>query len=494
MTTKRSASASVGGLLILIVAACSMHSRYSEAAQPQAVPDNLAAHPAPAQPIAFSHKTHLSAGLHCDGCHANRDPGQQMGLPATQICMRCHVAIASDRPDIRKLTEYSRTKQPIDWVRVYKLTSEVNWSHRDHLRAGVECVACHGPVADLDQMAQLTSITAMASCISCHEARHVRRECNVCHNWPAAKLDVILFPSVAAAAVYVGLDRGDYARAGLDVGITETPDSSFLMSNLVNGRFQIAVALADNFVAYQQGQHATAHLPGRDVSMIMGLTKSSATLVARPDFTTIESLRNRRLGVDAPGTGLAFVLYRMLEDAGLSRDDYTILRTGSTQERAGALIRGEIDATMLTPEFARLAQAQGMRALAESKALFPSYMGATVAIERNWATRNGSAVEAFISATLSATQWLARAENQPALTELLGRHLQIPPEQLRQSVSGLIEGPSVIRDGRVDLSGLEAVLALRARYGRPTQPLGSPGDFLDLKYLDSARRRAGAQH
>ena len=302
------------------------------------------------------------------------------------------------------------------------------------------------------------------------------------------KLDVTLFPSVAAAAVYVGLERGDYARAGLDVGITETPDSAFLMSNLVNGRFQIAVALADNFVAYQQGQHATAHLPGRDVSMIMGLAKSSAALVARPDFRSVESLRRRTVGVDAPGTGLAFVLYRMLEDAGLSRDDYTVLRAGSTQERARSLIRGEIDATMLSPEFARQALAGGMRALADSKTLFPSYMGATVAIERNWASQNRSAIEAFISATLSATQWLVRAENQPALTELLSRHLQIPPEQLRQALSELIEGHSLIRDGRVDLSGLGAVLALRARYGRPAQPPAAPGAFLDLKYLDSVTK------
>jgi ABC-type nitrate/sulfonate/bicarbonate transport system substrate-binding protein len=302
------------------------------------------------------------------------------------------------------------------------------------------------------------------------------------------KLDVILFPSVAAAAVYVGLERGDYTRAGLEVGITATPDSAFLMGNLVNGRFQIAVALADNFVAYQQGQHATAHSPGRDVSIVMGLAKSSAALVARPDCTTVESLRRRKVGVDAPGTGLAFVLYRMLEDAGLSRDDYTVLRAGSTQERARALIRGEFDATLLSPEFARQAQASGMRALADSKALFPSYMGATVAIERNWADQNRSAVEAFISATLSATQWLVRPENQPALTELLSRHLQIPPEQLRQALSELIGGHSLIRDGRVDLPGLGAVLALRARYGRPAQPPAAPGDFLDLKYLDSNSR------
>lgn len=308
-----------------------------------------------------------------------------------------------------------------------------------------------------------------------------------------ARLDVVLFPSVAAAAVYVGLDRGYYARAGLDVSITETPDSSFLMSSLVDGRFQVAVALADNFVAYQLGQHATAHLPGRDVSMIMGLSRSSAALVARPDFTSVGSLRNRTLGVDAPATGLAFLLYRMLENAGLSHDDYRVVRAGSTQARTRALIRGKIDATMLTPEFARQAQAHGMRTLANSKALFPSYMGAAVAVERDWAAQHRSSVEAFIAATLSATRWLTQPENRPELTELLGPRLRIPADELRQSLAGLIEGQALIRDGRIDLSGFDAVLALRARYARPARPLAAPGDFLDLKYLGAARLRSGAQ-
>lgn len=303
----------------------------------------------------------------------------------------------------------------------------------------------------------------------------------------ATKLGIILFPSAAAAAVYVGVDRGYYARAGLNVSITETPDSSFLMSNLVAGRFQIAVALADNFVAYQLGQHATVHLPGRDVSIIMGLSRSSAALVARPDFTSVASLRNRMLGVDAPGSGLAFVLYRMLEEAGLSHNDYKLVRAGSTQERALALIRGEIDATMLTPEFARQARAHGMHPLADSKALFPSYMGATAAVARTWATRHPLAIEEFISATLAATRWLTQPENRPALTEVLSRRLRVPPAQVRQSLNGLIEGQALIRDGRVDLSGLDAVLALRARYGRPARPPAAPGDFLDLKYLNSAR-------
>jgi ABC-type nitrate/sulfonate/bicarbonate transport system substrate-binding protein len=301
------------------------------------------------------------------------------------------------------------------------------------------------------------------------------------------RLDVILFPSAAAAAVYVGVDRGDYARAGLEVRLTATPDSPFLISNLVSGRFQMAVALADNFIAYQQGQHAAAYVAGRDLSMIMGLAKSSATLVARTGFPSVASLRNSAIGVDAPGTGLAFVLYRMLEDAGLPRGDYTLLCAGSTLERSRALSRGEIDATALTPEFAQDAQSRGMYALAHSDALLPSYMGMTVAVDKSWAAQNRAALETFICATLSATQWLTQPENQLAATEILSRNLQIPPEQIAQSFSGLIRGQSLIRDGRIDAAGIDAVIALRARYGRPVRPVAPAAQFVDLTYLLGAR-------
>jgi hypothetical protein len=39
-----------------------------------AVRENPAPHPAPEQPLPFSHKTHVSMGLQCMFCHANPAP------------------------------------------------------------------------------------------------------------------------------------------------------------------------------------------------------------------------------------------------------------------------------------------------------------------------------------------------------------------------------------------------------------------------------------
>ena len=146
---------------------------------------NLAPHPAPEQPLPYSHKTHVGMGLACPVCHINPEPGKEMTFPNTAICMSCHMTVVADRPAIQKLAEYAHSKQAIPWVRVYKLLPGVTWSHRKHLEAGVPCETCHGVVGNLEVMSEITAITGMASCISCHQARRVSAACNVCHAWPA---------------------------------------------------------------------------------------------------------------------------------------------------------------------------------------------------------------------------------------------------------------------------------------------------------------------
>jgi hypothetical protein len=150
------------------------------------VPENISEHAAPAQPLPFSHKTHVTRGLQCRQCHTNPEPGNQMTFPAVATCMGCHNNVAKDKPAIMKLAEFAKSGQPIPWVRVYQVTPGVNWNHRKHLQAGLQCANCHGQVGQLDQMAQTTAVTSMASCISCHQAHNANTVCQTCHAWPAS--------------------------------------------------------------------------------------------------------------------------------------------------------------------------------------------------------------------------------------------------------------------------------------------------------------------
>ena len=156
-------------------------------AQParQEVRTNIVTPPAPEQPLPYSHKIHVAQGLQCRMCHTNPDPGTQMTFPATSICMSCHTKVASDRPAIRKMAEYARSKEPIPWRRVYQITAGVTWSHRNHLQAGMQCVMCHGDVGQLDVMAETTAVPVMAACISCHQVHNAKTSCATCHSWPS---------------------------------------------------------------------------------------------------------------------------------------------------------------------------------------------------------------------------------------------------------------------------------------------------------------------
>lgn len=133
------------------------------------------------QPLPFSHKTHLSAGLQCKTCHRNPDPGEMMTFPATSICMGCHQSVKKESPAIQKLAEAAKNNTRIPWVRVYKLPGYVFFNHRFHVDGGVTCETCHGPVREREVMTEEVKHD-MGSCMSCHTAMKVSNDCTFCHD------------------------------------------------------------------------------------------------------------------------------------------------------------------------------------------------------------------------------------------------------------------------------------------------------------------------
>jgi Cytochrome c7 and related cytochrome c len=167
--------------LVLFAAAIAAQEAATLPAAKAMVPDNPSEHPAPAQPIPYSHKKHLAFGLECKKCHTNPEPAKLMTFPATSTCMECHVTIAKDKPAIQKLAEYAKSKQAVPWVRVYTVLPGVAWNHRVHLEAGVKCETCHGQVREMEAMSEVTSVTTMYSCLNCHELNKAKTACDTCH-------------------------------------------------------------------------------------------------------------------------------------------------------------------------------------------------------------------------------------------------------------------------------------------------------------------------
>jgi hypothetical protein len=170
------------GLLIVVPSAA------QQSDQILAVKANVVTRAAPAQPLPFSHKKHVDLGLVCQMCHTNPEPRSQMTYPATETCMSCHAAVATDTPAIESLHSFSASGDEIPWVRVYAVTPGVIWGHKAHLDAGAQCETCHGDISQAEAVSETTSVLAMATCISCHQALEAASECVTCHAWPTDQL------------------------------------------------------------------------------------------------------------------------------------------------------------------------------------------------------------------------------------------------------------------------------------------------------------------
>ena len=134
----------------------------------------------------------------CNDCHEPSRNGSTLAMPQAAKCMLCHAAIATDKPDIKRIADAVRNNQVLQWIRVYRLPSFVTFSHKTHTSAGAQCEDCHGPVAQRDAIA-LEKDISMGGCISCHTQKNAPTGCDTCHQLnsthlqsPAATSDAAL--------------------------------------------------------------------------------------------------------------------------------------------------------------------------------------------------------------------------------------------------------------------------------------------------------------
>ena len=137
--------------------------------------------PAESQPIAFPHPVHVEQlGLSCTFCHESAERGPHAGVPAVSKCVSCHQAIATDHPEIKKLLGYQQRGEPIHWQRIHDLPDFIYFSHKRHVKSGLDCSACHGAVEKMPEV-QLVRSLKMGWCLSCHRSRGASFDCATCH-------------------------------------------------------------------------------------------------------------------------------------------------------------------------------------------------------------------------------------------------------------------------------------------------------------------------
>jgi ABC-type nitrate/sulfonate/bicarbonate transport system substrate-binding protein len=302
----------------------------------------------------------------------------------------------------------------------------------------------------------------------------------------AAPLEVITFPGTGSIIHFIGDDKGFYDDAGIEVNVTGTPNSVYQMTNFHAGKYDIASTAIDNIVAYTEGQ-GPAELSGEpDFAVIMGGAQIELPFIVAGDINSYDDLKGRSIALDALSTGFAFILYRMLDNAGLTRDDYSLASVGGTNKRWDSIKAGEHAGALLNDPYSKFAIDAGFRQLDSSVDVLDHYQAGIFAVRRGWARENEDRLLAFMSAHLKILDWFLDPANRDESVEIMARNL---PDIGDAAAAAAVDKLMAPRTGftpraGLDMAGIETVLALRSQYAEPKMQLTDPGKYLDLSYYE----------
>lgn len=291
------------------------------------------------------------------------------------------------------------------------------------------------------------------------------------------RLKVIYFRAAYNLPVTLGVERGVFARHGLELDIAYTKGSIMISEALLSGDRDLGALAMDDIVYEVEKRNA-------DLFAFMGYNSGTIQLMARPGLRAAADLRGKKLGVDDPNSGFAFVAHKILQSMGLPRDAYEVVPSGGHNLRAQALKKGKIDAAVIAPPFSVDLTNLGFTVLGRTLDYLPRYQGSVGVTTRRWGARNAEALVAYIRAYRESLAWVLDPANRAACMAHLAADFEIPAgiagptyDVLATSADGLY------RDARIDPEGIRTVQRLRVENGLLAEPLPPPEKYYDASFL-----------
>lgn len=166
--------------------------------------------------------------------------------------------------------------------------------------------------------------------------------------------------SVGRFLPLVGKAAGLFERENLPVEIVNQRNEERAVPDIVSGATPIGTPNAPSLVF--------SVLEGSDIVIIGGLLNRPAFyLAADPSIATVADLKGKRVGINEPKRMAGIVMLALLRKWGLAINrDLEVVDSGINDRSFEVLLEKKIDAALLPPEKAFLAEAEGFRVIADS--------------------------------------------------------------------------------------------------------------------------------
>lgn len=288
------------------------------------------------------------------------------------------------------------------------------------------------------------------------------------------------------AATDVAHAKGFFSTEGIRFEFDSVDSSEELMTNLIDGRYDIIQTNADNIIAWTEGQGAdgTPH----DFVMVLGgyRGREPMELVVAEDIRSVDDLRGRVLAVDAVHTGYAPMLVYMLRQEGLVwKQDYELESVGGGPMRAESLKAGKTSGGLV--ELDEELKALGFHVLMTSSDYIAEYARGVTAARRDWAEANADLLVRYIRAMVRSINWLLDPVNRAEAVDIIMAADGVDADEARLRYEEAVDPVyGFIPDGELRPAGIEQILKVREVMGAMSAPLPSPAKYVADRYYRSA--------
>ena len=293
-------------------------------------------------------------------------------------------------------------------------------------------------------------------------------------------LHVNTFPTARSLPFYVAVDRGFFAKHGLQVELEFTESSEKQRAGLASGAVDIVHSAVDNAVAM-------IDVAKVDAVIVSGGDSGTNEFYVQDTIANFADIRGHAIVVDATNTAYALQAKKILLQHGLKDGaDYTLNPVGNGSRRLAAMFADKNNAgAILNLPYSLEAAAKGMRSLGRTTDMLGPYQAGGAFVRRAWARDNAATLENYLAAFVEALRWSLDPNNRAASVAILVDKLKLPQAIAEKSLDLMAEpGFGFAHDAKFDLAGFKNVLALRAEVegGAPSDPQG----YIDLSYYDRA--------
>lgn len=227
--------------------------------------------------------------------------------------------------------------------------------------------------------------------------------------------------NASQAPLWMALDRGFFAKHGLEVDLVFISSGSLNVQALVGNTVQFAAGGASAIEARLRGLKLT--------TISNPLPLAASNLITVPDITSVAELKGRVGAISRFGSSSDQAIRYLFRKHGMNlENDLKLLQLGGDTGRLAALKSGKVQYTLLGAAASEQGRRDGYRILATAQQMAIPFPWTSVTVNDSWFQANRDLSYRYVKAVTEGIAFMKR--NRPESERIIAKYMKISDPKL----------------------------------------------------------------